>query len=472
MTKLIKPHPLLPILPILLFLLSTQASAHGLTSWPRQRGLLAANDFSLKPLAPSSAPDYCPHCLNGGGVGVVSSHIPDKLWTPYEPTDPTFPFRDDHSLCGDPKHQPLHMAPDGLYFANVTIATYEQADFVDMEVHINAHHNGYFEFFICNLDACASDDISKQCFQQGFCEKLIRVPHKSCESGHDRICGPVHPDYPGRWYLPPRDEKHPTDNWYGGLNKKMRYALPHQMLCERCVIHWAWTTANGCNPPGYAEYNFPQKWDGLPGDGGSVGGINRQFGTCGESPTHFPEEFWSCSENVRIVKKNRGKSRSLQVFRDGDMNIEGPDDSNSEQLMEPLPEPVSTPSPVKPPAQPQPVHEMGAHTDSGPQQETSAKASTEPPVETAQPAAVMESLESTTDSGAYPTETVQGGQNGSKYDLYAYLSTFDTGTCTKAKNGQSFCEACVDLGYGVTKCMWCRNHGTGKETCMHEKPKH
>lgn len=58
----------------------------------------------------------------------------------------------------------------------------------------------------------------------------------------------------------------------------------------------------------------------------------------------------------------------------------------------------------------------------------------------------------------------------SKYDLTAFLPTFDTGECVKSAGNDSYCEACVDLGYGSTKCMWCNIDDKGKEACIHERP--
>lgn len=216
-------------------LLATSVASHGLMSWPRQRGAAGRNNYDMPHLDkdPGYVADDCPHCLNGGGKGVVQSHS-KGMWVPFEPTYPDMPFRDDHEICGDPIGDNSHKV-GGKYTTGMMLATYEDGDYMDMEIQINAHHNGYMEFLLCNMDACDSDDISKKCFQSGACEKLMRVPHKSCESGNDRICGPVDPAYPGRWILPPRNQDAPEDNWYGGTNKKMRYALPKGMVCEKCV---------------------------------------------------------------------------------------------------------------------------------------------------------------------------------------------------------------------------------------------
>lgn len=431
------------------------AFSHGLVSWPRQRGLMARNDYNLPELNPSAEPDYCPHCLNGGGKGTVQQNAVNNMWTPYEPTNSDFLFREDHAICGDAKGGTDHKAPDGRYVSGDTIATYEQGDYIDMEAQVNAHHNGFFEFFACSLDCCGTDDIEKKCFQNGCCKKLMRVPHKSCESGHDRICGPVDPNYPGRWYLPPRDETTPEDNWYGGLNKKMRYALPADMTCDRCVIHWSWTTANSCNPPGYADYKFPQKWAGILGDGGSQGSINRGFGTCGDSAVNFPEEFWTCSENVRVLPPNGGKSRTMQTFHNGRMNIEGPKDATSDQLGKPLEEPENN----KPSGNDENAAEKPKESP------TSTPPPSSDPIPT--PTAAEELPHVPTEESPKPSNNTR-----SKYDLMAYIRTYDTGLCVRgSRDDRSFCEACLNLGYGSFKCLWCHVSENGDEICTHRKPR-
>lgn len=339
-----------------------------------------------------------------------------------------------------------------------------------MEIHVSAHHNGFFQFFACSLNCCGTSDIEKKCFQNGCSKKLMRVPHKSCESGYDRICGPVDKNYPGRWYLPPRVAVNPESSWYGGLNKKMRYALPADMKCDRCVFHWSYTTANSCNPPGYADYRFPQKWAGIPGDGGSQGSINRGFGTCGDSGVNFPEEFWTCSENVRILPHNGGKSRSVQIFHNGRMNIEGPKDSSSGLLGSPLKGPENN--------RPGSNYEKSAETPAV------SSISTPTPVSTLAPSFIPNPVPSSTPTTRQKPSTKSGievphmrtdkfpkpSQNmKSRYDLQAYIGTYDTGVCVKDRKNRHFCEACLDLGYGL-KCMWCHIGENRKEVCLHRRP--
>ena len=291
-------------------------------TWPRQRGLLGQNDFDLPKIKghEKAEIDYCPHCLNGGGVGKVKALSPKGLWTPFEPTDPSFRFRDDHDLNGDAKGVRNH-ALGGKYTAGVFIGTYEEEDYIDFEVAINAHHNGYLQYWICDLDGCGADDIEKKCFKEGHCRALTRVPHPSCESGNDKACGPIDPKYPGRWVLPCK-KFNTFYMMYGGKNKKMRYALPKGFTSKKAVISWAWVTANTCNPPGFADYKFPKAWGKCPGDGGSIGGRNPTMGECGSSQVAFPEEFWSTSEFIKVLRKGTATEPKIQIFQDGEMNVE------------------------------------------------------------------------------------------------------------------------------------------------------
>lgn len=178
--------------------------------------------------------------------------------------------------------------------------TFEQGEVIDIEINVVSHHNGYFEFYICNLDTCSTDDISTQCFHSGHCEKLLRAP-SYCDSGDSQDCGPIDPNNPGRWYLPcglfPKGQ-----SLYGGKEKgSMKYQLPADLVCDHCVVQWYWTAANTCNPPGVVEYfeseNAP-RWPPCQGQGGAIGGY-----TAVQAPCHgdkFPEEYWQCSD-IRII---------------------------------------------------------------------------------------------------------------------------------------------------------------------------
>lgn len=177
--------------------------------------------------------------------------------------------------------------------------TYNQGDVVDFEVNIVSHHNGYFEFYICNLDVCG-EEISVACFRRGYCEQLMRAP-SFCDSGDNKHCGPIDSLHRGRWYLPcglfPKGQ-----SLYGGVEKgSMKFQLPRNLHCDHCVIQWYWTAANTCNPPGVVDYfegpDGPH-WPSCRGQGGAIGGYTTKQRECGGE--NFPEEYWQCSD-IRIV---------------------------------------------------------------------------------------------------------------------------------------------------------------------------
>ena len=66
---------------------------------------------------------------------------------------------------------------------------------------------------------------------------------------------PIDPDYPGRWYLPPkRDEDWVSDpDAVAGVDYAYTYAMDYhlpEMTCEHCVLQWHYVTANSCKPTG------------------------------------------------------------------------------------------------------------------------------------------------------------------------------------------------------------------------------
>lgn len=64
-----------------------------------------------------------------------------------------------------------------------------------MDVTVTAHHNGFFEFWVCDIARCGGE-ISPKCFQNGMCHQLKRVRDRSCESRRDWKCAPIDPKYP------------------------------------------------------------------------------------------------------------------------------------------------------------------------------------------------------------------------------------------------------------------------------------
>ncbi|OSX80170.1 hypothetical protein BU14_0058s0081 [Porphyra umbilicalis] len=284
---------------------ATSAAGHALMTTPRQRGgLKLSSEFNFPVIDPTAPTDFCPHCLNAGGTGTVKAANGGD-WSPYDPLDAgaRAARAADHGVCGDPATQSpgAHTVGGTFYHGGKTVAAYTPGGVVDFEVGVTTSHNGFFEWWVCDLDACGAMDLTNGCFGvPGACTRLDRVAHPSCEAGTDVACGPIQAAYPSRWYMPCRGNPPPTvgnTQVLGGPDGKMRYRLPAALTCTRCVIQWYWVTANSCNPPGMAEYNFPAAWAGCPGDGGSVGGIARGAAPCGPGGK-WPEEFWTCADVV------------------------------------------------------------------------------------------------------------------------------------------------------------------------------
>ncbi|CAN8069375.1 unnamed protein product [Agarophyton chilense] len=300
-----KSSPFFVLVSVLSFL--AVAYGHGMMCTPRQRGAYHTTKCNPDVDPPgmdmnSMVTDYCPHCLNGGGKAAVSSNLPPEGWTVYEPTKNFFGTAARTGLCGDAKGDKAHMLGGEFmpYSEIPMVSKWRKGQQVDFVAEIDTNHNGYFEFFICNLDACGKPDIDASCFVNNHCVKLDRVPHPSCEKPSDGTihdCGPIDAAYPGRWYVPCRNTAHVGVHIVGGESGTMRYQLPAELECKHCVVQWYWATANSCAPRGFKDYfvnyNFPFGTT-CDSDGGARGTYSETMQECGGSAV--PEEFWSCAD--------------------------------------------------------------------------------------------------------------------------------------------------------------------------------
>lgn len=288
-----------------LFTIVCLANGHGMMCEPRQRGAYVSQKCgSNLPEPRNPVIDHCAHCLNGGSKGTVSKHLHPAGWFLYEPLIDFTRTATRAGLCGDPKDNNDHMiggtfVPDSYGGAPI-VAHWKSGSTVDFTAEIDTNHNGYFEYYLCNLDACGTRDISGQCFMQNDCYKLMRVKHNNCENPSPKThteCGPIDDKYPGRWYLPCRKTDHVGIHIVGGSSGTMRYQLPKGVKCDHCVVQWYWATANSCAPRGFLEYmtrmNNPFGTT-CPSDGGGRGAYNAMMSEC--SGSRFPEEFWSCAD--------------------------------------------------------------------------------------------------------------------------------------------------------------------------------
>lgn len=312
MLKMAKQKPCRSTLLLFLFFLISRlplVQSHGLLTDPRQRGAFRVQNRLVETINSSAPFDSFAHfpagdksIAKGSGKRSVIRHA-NNNWIPYEPLNPSFHFR--AGVCGDePGREQEHLKGGQYYYPEddpIRARTYTQGEVVSFESNIVTHHNGFLEFFICNIDECGRD-ISEECFREGHCQQLLRAP-SYCDNGQSEDCGPIDPAYPGRWYLPCG----PFPNGqilYGGSKGSMQYQLPEDLVCDHCVIQWYWTGANTCNPPGVIEYfdgEHGPKWPDCIGQGGAIGGVTRVQRPCeGE---RFSEEYWQCAD-VRILPKD------------------------------------------------------------------------------------------------------------------------------------------------------------------------
>lgn len=299
-------NPLVQLL--LLLFLPALVYSHGLMTIPYQRGALSPrckfNRNATFPLAPADQKAHFPAGDKDSSPGAAArSQIRtagSRGWTPFAPLRPDFKWR--AGVCGDlPGPNQAHMRGGEFYYGAQITATYVEAQEIQIEMNIVANHNGFMELHICDVKKCGGE-ISEQCFKDGHCQQLLRAPNESCDSGYDLRCAPIDPNYPGRWYLPCARVPENSQERFG--NDKMTYQLPKGLTCDHCVLHWFWSAANTCNPPGvinfYEGENGPKNWEQCPGQGGAKGGYTKVQKDC--SKDRFPEEYYQCAD-IRIEKK-------------------------------------------------------------------------------------------------------------------------------------------------------------------------
>lgn len=285
----------------LLFALFPHVEGHGMLCTPRQRGAYHSQKCGSNLEHPSNPViDYCAHCLNGGTVAGVRKHLGKDGWTEYDPiTNPRTMNR--AGLCGDEKGKTGDHMIGGKFmpYDKVPIVKrWKTGSVVDLQVEIDTNHNGYFEFYLCNLDKCGVRDIAEKCFKNS-CYRLNRVKVAQCESPSTNThtkCGPVDTKYPSRFYVPCRKTGHVGVHLVGG-DGTMLYQLPRGVSCRHCVLQWYWSSANSCAPRGFLDYF--ERYDNPFGlscdsDGGGKGAHRKGMSSCGGQAV--PEEFWSCAD--------------------------------------------------------------------------------------------------------------------------------------------------------------------------------
>lgn len=173
-----------------------------------------------------------------------------------------------------------------------TQAVYSTGQEIDVDVVLTAHHEGYFEFFIC---------------------EETHAPTKACFDKHplefvqDRLYGAVKlKSFPTRAHVPP--ERYGSYNHNGGGKiHQYRMKLPTG-VSGNVLLQWRYTTGNSCYPDaGYADYvqNYYVQANGWPAS------LYLSLPLCYPNPlpeaasASPAERFWNCAE-VNIGGINAG----------------------------------------------------------------------------------------------------------------------------------------------------------------------
>lgn len=298
------------------------ADAHGHLTEPPPRGTLAISAYGKQhvPVDWRAPTDYEMHFPAGDrgkdNAGLRSQERKGRVWTPFEPLSGGFKWRS--GVCGDLKGRIEDHRRDGKFFYNATITrTYISESVVNFEASLVGHHNGFFEFHLCDTSKCRGD-ISEHCFRIGACKRLERAWVTECEEDKSKICAPIDRFYNGRYYVPCPKYVERNRICFLGLRGEMMYKLPKGMTCEHCVLHWLYAAGNKCNPVGVANFynglDRPSNWGNCIGDAGARGGYASYMRTCGGS--QFSQEYFNCAD-VRIVKRGLPRKDPFSTLQIG-----------------------------------------------------------------------------------------------------------------------------------------------------------
>ena len=212
--------------------LPVRVLSHSYLALPPSRNLLANLDGL----------EDCPHCLQSGG--------PDNVKARGEGVWPTRLAPGSHGLCGDPvqgQSNPLRLQDETYLKAGVVTATYAPGQVVEFQVAVSTHHQGHYEFRICDkpLDAASLTSAAEgqACLDQWLLQRA--PPLDDCVVNDPRgDCQPLDPKHPERWYLPPagsqtqvagRDFTDSMAPSYPSSSEvhRMRFKIPEGLQCSR-----------------------------------------------------------------------------------------------------------------------------------------------------------------------------------------------------------------------------------------------
>ena len=216
----------------LLAWLPVAALGHSYLALPPSRNLLA----NLAGL------EDCPHCLQSGGPDNVKARG-SGVW-------PTRLAPGSHGLCGDPvqgRSNPVKLEDETYLKSGDVTATYRAGEVVEFQVAVSTHHQGHYEFRICDkpLEAgsLASVAEGQECLDKWLLQRA--PPLADCVINDSRgDCQPLDPKHPERWYLPPagsqtqvagRDFNDSMAPKYPSSAEvhRMRFKIPDDLQCSR-----------------------------------------------------------------------------------------------------------------------------------------------------------------------------------------------------------------------------------------------
>jgi hypothetical protein len=210
-----------------LFLCPMLVSCHGSLREPPARNVLADSNF-------------CPDCLNAGGVSVVYGR------------GHAHPGR--YGVCGDPWNAPRDHEAGGRFARGRIARTYTSGQTITLQLGFSANHMGRMMFKLCVLPDGISVSRERALTTQSCFDKhvLVRQDHRA----------------------------------YSFLKKNVdtmlvEYRLPKNVTCRHCVLQWSWDTGNSCCPA-----HTPRRY--------CAPGVE----TCFKDTV--PEQWWNCAD-IRIV---------------------------------------------------------------------------------------------------------------------------------------------------------------------------
>lgn len=239
-----------------------------------------------------------------------------RNWAPFQPMDQSYKWN--YGVCGDPIEPPQNrnegnpgesLRGGRFYGGGQVVKSYGQGDTVEVKFATRVNHGGFMLLHVCDVSKCGGE-ISETCFKTpGACQVLPRAEVPECESGTSTRCGPIDRAHPERWYLacgmPIRSQKGHTVNF--GDQGTMAFKLPSNLLCDHCVMHLHWETANWCYPNDYMEYfEGPNKptWNNCDQERMLKGGLSKSHrnfcGTLENLEKSVPEEYAYCMD-VEII---------------------------------------------------------------------------------------------------------------------------------------------------------------------------